>query len=134
MNHFIIASHGELARGMKNSILFFNPQVSVDVIEQTIIESGFKEKAITILEKNKSKNIVVFTDLFGGSVNQIFMSLLTKYDFYLITNMNLGIILEFVFMEEIITPQLIRDKTSNIQNNLYFMNDFIAQMNNNEED
>ena len=71
MNRIIIASHGKLAEGMKNTVEFFGGN-NVDYLEQTMTDTGFEKKVIELFHKYKDDNVIVFTDLYGGSVNQCF--------------------------------------------------------------
>ncbi len=58
-----------------------------------------KQRLEKILQQYAGQNCIVFTDLYGGSVNQIFFKNLRNYSFHLITGMNLAMILECVFTE-----------------------------------
>ena len=106
MNKIIIASHGELALGMKNTVEFFGGS-GVEYVEQTLTDTGFENRVIEILTKNKDDNCVVFTDLYGGSVNQCFFKNLNDFNFHLVTGMNLAVILECVLASVEISLSLI---------------------------
>ena len=71
MNQIIIAAHGRLASGMKETLEFFGAR-NIVILEQTVQESGFEAKVEKILQQYAGQNCIVFTDLYGGSVNQIF--------------------------------------------------------------
>lgn len=132
MNQIIIASHSELAKGMKKTIEFFAGDNNIEVLEQTLTDTGFESKVISILEKYKDKNCIVFTDLYGGSVNQIFYRLLTDYKFHLVTGMNLSVILECVFMQDDIDADYLKKAIEQAKSQFTYMNDI--KINDDEED
>ena len=71
MNQIILASHSKLAAGMNETIKFFTGN-QVEVLEQSMQDNNFENQVSEMLKKHEDKNCVVFTDLYGGSVNQIF--------------------------------------------------------------
>lgn len=52
-------------------------------------------------------HVIVLTDLCGGSVNRMFMAQLCHYRFHLISNMNLGLLLELALTTEPIDENLL---------------------------
>ena len=44
-------------------------------------------------------DIIVMTDLFGGSVNTTFAQLLQKRNFYLVTGVNLGLVIDLLTID-----------------------------------
>lgn len=122
MNHIILASHSKLATGFKNTLCFFKPDIEVDVIEQYENDTGIENALEHILIKNKDKNCIVFTDLYGGSVNQIAFKKLRNYSFYLITGMNLAVVLEIAFANEDVNEEFIINAIKMAKEQLCFMN------------
>ena len=72
MNQIILASHGPLAQGMKESIEFFLGPTSIVCLTQTKEESGLKQEIESVLRACAGRHVIVFTDMIGGSVNQMF--------------------------------------------------------------
>ena len=128
MNYFVVASHGKLAQGLKETVHFFKPDAQLEVIEQTMTDTKFADRAKTLLESHPDDNIIVFTDLYGGSVNQAFMALLQHHRFHLITGMNLALILDCMFAIEDLTGEVLKEKVSEAKNQFTYMNDVYAQM------
>lgn len=122
MNQIIIASHGGLALGMKKTVEFFGG-TNIEYIEQTMTDTGFNNKAKEMLEKYKEYNCIVFTDLYGGSVNQCFYRLLNDYSFHLVTGMNLAVIMECVFASQDIDDEFIRNAIQLSKSQFTYMND-----------
>ena len=122
MNQIIIASHGGLALGMKKTVEFFGG-TNIEYIEQTMTDTGFNNNAKEMLEKYKEYNCIVFTDLYGGSVNQCFYRLLNDYSFLLVTGMNLAVIMECVFASQDIDDEFIRNAIQLSKSQFTYMND-----------
>lgn len=133
MNQIILASHSKLAFGMAETIKFFSGQ-QVEVLEQTMEDSNFEEKVSAMLNKHKDKNCIVFTDLYGGSVNQIFARKLKDHSFHLITGMNLPVILECLFTQEEIDDEFIRRAVSSAKEQFSYMNDVLQNLNDEDDD
>ena len=129
MNKIIIASHGELALGMKNTVEFFGGS-EVEYVEQTLTDTGFEDKVIEILTKYKDDNCVVFTDLYGGSVNQCFFKNLKDFNFHLVTGMNLAVILASVEID----GEFIRNAIKMSKNQFCYMNDLVNIASDDDDD
>ena len=133
MNQIILASHSKLASGMMETVCFFGGD-NVEVLEQTMTDTGFEEKVSQILEKHRNKNCIVFTDLYGGSVNQIFFRKLANTHFHLITGMNLAVILECIFTKEDIDEDFIRKAIKTSKEQFCYMNDYLKMSMDEDED
>lgn len=132
MNHIILASHSALASGMMASAKFFGAPCEISVLEQTAAETGFEQKVDKLLEDCKEKNVVVFTDIVGGSVNQIFTRKLAGHRFHLVTGMNLAMVLECAFAEKPIDADFIRDTLDAAREQTCYMNDKLSEMMNDD--
>lgn len=133
MNQIILASHGKLASGMRETVRFFGKD-NIEILEQTLTDSGFQEKVTEMLEKYKDKNCIVFTDLYGGSVNQIFFRKLADVNFHLVTGMNLAVILECAYAQSEIDGDFIRKAIEAAKQQFCYMNDCLENMQIDEED
>ena len=135
MNQVILASHSKMAEGIAQTVKFFcGEDICIETIEQTIGDSDFPGRARTLLERNKDKNCIVFTDLLGGSVNQVFMNLLQDYNFKLVSGMNLPIILECILTSETIDDTFVRNALITAKDGLCFMNDYLKQSFENDDE
>ncbi|MEA5017604.1 MAG: hypothetical protein VB009_02655 [Erysipelotrichaceae bacterium] len=123
MNHIVLASHSKMAEGIAETVMFFLPNSRLTILEQTVNDDGFEQKVINVLESNTDKNIIVFTDLYGGSVNQIFFRQLVNYKFHLVTGMNLALILECAMMIDDINKDSLRNIILEARNQISYMND-----------
>lgn len=127
MNQIIIASHSKLASGMKETVMFFGGD-QIEILEQTMTDTGFEEKVSAMLKKHEDKNCIVFTDLFGGSVNQIFFRKLRESKFHLVTGMNLAVILECAFTQEEIDEEFIGRAIQASKEQFCYMNPRLVNM------
>lgn len=128
----ILASHCKLAEGMKQTAEFFG-LFGLESIEQTVQDSGFEKRARELLEKYKSQQIIVFTDIIGGSVNQIFCRLLQDYQFHLISGMNLPMILELGFKEDV-DSETLKEIVEKSKQQIVYMNEYLQTVLCDEED
>ncbi len=128
----ILASHSKLAEGMRQTAQFFGLS-EIAVIEQTMDDTGFETRARNLLNLYKDEEVVVFTDIIGGSVNQIFTRLLKEYQFHLISGMNLPLILEIGFKNEI-DLRTINEIIVQAKNQIVYMNEFINTILEEQED
>lgn len=98
MNKFLIASHGELAKGIQSTVeLFAGKGSAISYISAYTAadEDLDAQLADFFANVSKTETAVIFTDLYGGSVNQrISMLAAEKSNFYVIAGFNLPVILE----------------------------------------
>ena len=91
----LIASHGTFAKGIKSALKIIVGNVdNITTINAYVDECDFKKELDTFFEVNKDEEIIVCTDLFGGSVNQAIIQKLKEKDFNLITGVNFPFLLE----------------------------------------
>ncbi len=133
MNQIILASHSKLASGMAETVRFFGGG-EVIVLEQTMTDSGFAQQVSDVLEQHKDQNIIVFTDLYGGSVNQCFFRHLKDYSFHLVTGMNLAVILECLFTQTEIDDAFIRNAVAASKQQFVYMNDVLREAMDDDDD
>ena len=131
-NRIILASHSKLAFGLMKTVEFFTG-VQLEILEQTEQDCGFSDKAEAILASGTEENIIVFTDLYGGSVNQAFFCRLQNHSFHLVTGMNLAVILECVLASEIIDDEFLRQAVTAGRGQLCYMNDLLSELNDEEQ-
>lgn len=101
MVYLVLASHGNLAEGMLNSLqLLAGPQKNISTVT---LKPGnnievFAQKLSDEIKKHISQNkqVLVLTDMFGGSPTNSALIALQNLDFKCITGMNLPMVLEAV--------------------------------------
>ncbi|KAA5806022.1 PTS sugar transporter subunit IIA [Thermoanaerobacterium thermosaccharolyticum] len=101
MRKILIATHGYLANGVKSSIeILCGVKNNISYINAYVNDNNIEEE-IDLFFKNLKPNdeAVIFTDLFGGSVNQRLVPYCSKPNVYIISGFNLAIILEIVLKD-----------------------------------
>lgn len=92
----LIATHGTLAEGLKSALSIIIGNVDkVDVINGYVTEENLNDQLDNYF-KDCQEDLVVCTDLFGGSVNQMVIQKLKERDFLLVTGIQLPLLLEMV--------------------------------------
>lgn len=112
MKHILIATHGSLAEGFASSIKILLGREDINCIN-AYIEGEDKEYTKDIENFLSMINIndeaVIFTDIFGGSVNQKIVKLVYESEkkVFIVTQVNLPIILEVLLTTESLSYQLV---------------------------
>ncbi|RVU97467.1 PTS sugar transporter [Coriobacteriales bacterium OH1046] len=104
MLRFVLASHGHLAEGMKDTL-----QVILGQLDNVDTLCAYVDPDITIRTKIKAlfamyapeDTVVVVTDIFGGSVNNEFMVALSDYEFFLVCGMNMPLLVQLLSSDEL---------------------------------
>ena len=119
------SSRYEITKEGEETLEFFGAR-NIIILEQTVQETGFEAKAEQILQEYAGQNCIVFTDLYGGSVNQIFFKNLRDHAFHLITGMNLAMILECAFTETDLDASQLKEIIANACRQTCYMNDLLT--------
>lgn len=121
MKKILIATHGTLASGAKNTLEF----LVGNIVDVTCIDAYVNpdENLIDMLDNYFSKitdddEVLVFTDIKGGSVNQKIVPYTIKPNIFLITGFNLPIILELAMMSNKATVEEIEAIIETCKNQL----------------
>lgn len=138
MTKVIIASHHHLATGMKDTIEYLIPSIGkIDVIAAYINNEPIEDEISKLLESYPiDEKVLIFTDLLGGSVNQTFIRYMSKRNLFLVTGMNLPIIMTLLLSieSEDLSEDLIRKSIDEAKNQLLFVNDIYNQVTDEEDD
>lgn len=136
MRKILIATHSTFASGSLNSITFLiGNRQEISIIDAYIDETDYTKKVDQFFEDYRMEDeYVVFTDLFGGSVNQKIFSYKTKFDFYLITGFNLPILLEIILYNQTLNEEIVKQLVENCRKELQLVGmDSIEELVDNEE-
>lgn len=94
----LILSHGDLAKGMKNSVELIGGVQEKFEIETLPYGMGVDEFSKKIEEKitilDDGDGVLVFVDLFGGTPFKVMCRLQNRYNVYCINGVNLPMVLE----------------------------------------
>ncbi|HIY92676.1 PTS sugar transporter subunit IIA [Companilactobacillus sp. HBUAS56275] len=104
MNKILIASHGHLASGIQSSLEILTGMGNkVTVIDAYVDDHDYVPDIKKFIEELDGQTGIIFTDLFGGSVNQkVMLEVANQENVYVITGMNLPIVLSVVLENEAI--------------------------------
>lgn len=112
MKKILLASHGYLAKGLDNSLRIFigdsaDITVSCAYVDETQEYLDIIKKFIK--ENNNDGQTVIFTDIYGGSVNTKVIEILAeeKKDIPLIANMNLPLVLSIAVSPDDIKEEIV---------------------------
>lgn len=102
MRKIMIAAHGYLAKGMKHTLnLLVGEVCPIEVINAYVDDSDYTIEIEQFLKAAESEDeVYIFTDLYGGSVNQKVTALKLKFDFTLITGFNLAVLVAVALASE----------------------------------
>ncbi|WEV40150.1 PTS N-acetylglucosamine transporter subunit IIBC [Lactobacillus sp. ESL0681] len=130
MSEYIIATHSYLAEGYHKSISFFNDAltnvhyINAYVDGQKTFTDQLKEKIIDL----KGNQIIILTDLPGGSVNKEALALIKKFDCKVISGINLSLVLELVMSgKESLTDKEINAAVKQSRQQIVYINDLLKE-------
>lgn len=138
MRQFIIASHAHFAAGINESVsLLSGERDNVRTLSMYVDDNNDLAAAAAKMldETPEGDDLVVCTDLFGGSVNNEFTSIVQRRpNTYLVTNMNLPLLIQLLFAEEgRDTAEVIREICAADDTRVKFVNDLIEDTEDDEE-
>lgn len=100
---YLIATHGEFSKGIIDSVqLIIGEDIAIDYFCMTKSKSSedAAEEVRRYLADVKEESLIVLTDVFGGSVANLFTEcLLEGDDFQLVTGVNLPMLLNLFLSE-----------------------------------
>lgn len=127
----LVIGHGRFAEGVKSAAQIIVGDLSEVTFMNTYVDDiDFHVELDNYFSNNT--NILVLTDLFGGSVNQAIMQYITKENIEIITGVNIPLVLE-ILLSNITGKNLdIREIVSNAKEQIMFVNDVLENSNNDE--
>lgn len=133
----VLASHGKLASGIRSSLeLICGNQLAIETLDCYLTESFDLEKEVkAIMNTYREYELVVVTDLFGGSVNNEFLTQIDRPNFYLVAGMNLPFLVELSmqFQQAESLPKLIETTLESSKQTIQFCNQSIMNQMDEEE-
>ena len=129
MKHIYVASHGHFARGLVNSLSLLigdeHGVIPVCAYDEDIVTTETLEHLIV---QANGDEVVIFTDLLGGSINNSAVSVLMRHrNVFVVAGINLTLLLEFLLCEEATTEAAIIYATSAARESIVFINPLITQ-------
>lgn len=131
MTYIILASHGGLAEGMKDTLSMIIGDVSMIEAfssyrdEHTTIKSEVEK---IIKEKYNQNNIFILTDIFGGSVNTAMISLLEDYPkLHILSGMNLSLVISLTTQTDEISEESLKQIIDESKQSIIDCNQLLKQ-------
>ncbi len=124
----VIATHGKLAEGFLTALKIIvgeNEEISA-VNCYTTPDFDLEQTIDRIFEEAEGKELFVFTDLLGGSVNNGFFKRLGTKQFHLITNTSLGLLMDCSLMNP--DADELRKKLGSGEFSAVYCNDLVGSM------
>ena len=103
---FLIATHGNLATGVKSTLdIIIGQTENVFLIEAYVKENkGIESDLAALLKKlGKNEELIIFTDLLGGSITNQAARFTQGRNVHIVSGFNLALLIE-VLMAETSTP------------------------------
>ena len=134
MRRFVIASHHQMAFGLKDTLQFLTSRENITDISAYVDDERLEEQVGRVMASfGPEDEIVVLTDMLGGSVNQYFYSYMGERC-HLISGVNLPCALSLVLQPEDLplTRELVHGIVEEARTHLVYVNEY--QTAENEED
>ena len=139
MRKILIATHGEFAGGLKQTMKFVlgeNEKVGVLSAYTTPDFDMDREAASAVAEMEDGDELIVLTDVLGGSVANAFSGQLSHPGVYVLAGVNAPMLLAMVPMLEsaVDTEELIQQGIQAAREGCVFINDLMKQVSEESEE
>ncbi|WP_434351613.1 PTS sugar transporter subunit IIA [Trichococcus flocculiformis] len=96
LRKLILASHGKFASGIYSSLALICGKMNEIEVLDAYVEEDFSlsTRVEDIMQRYKEYELIVLTDIFGGSVNNEFLKYINRENYYLISGLNLSLLIE----------------------------------------
>lgn len=113
MKKYLLATHGHFASGLTHTIKMFTGELeNFYSIDGYVDEQDFTEQIQTFCNEISNEDQgIIFTDIFGGSVNQKAVSIIKNHsrkNIFLISGVNLPVVLEILLSNEPVSEELLK--------------------------
>jgi fructoselysine and glucoselysine-specific PTS system IIA component len=137
MTQIILASHGNLAKGMKDTLNMIIGDVSmVEAFSSYRDEDVNIRDAVEVVVKEKydEGDIFILTDILGGSVNTELMSLIKEYPkIHVLSGMNLPVVISIATQTNKISENLLQEIIQESQQGVVDCNKLLNECKNIQE-
>jgi PTS system mannose-specific IIA component len=139
LRKIIIATHGELSKGLVNSISIIAGESFAEQIQTYSLYPGedvsaLAEKVKEEVLRDSSIDYVLLTDIMGGSVDNNLYHLITNPNVWLISGVNLLLVLEIILAaEETPTEQVLLRSVESAKDSINFRSKLIPECNEDDD-
>jgi len=135
---FLIATHGAFAKGAKSALdIIAGEMDNVFLIQAYLddsrpVEDELEDVLATITDTDE---LIIFTDLLGGSVNNIMLRNALRENVHIVSGFNLPLLIEIV-LSDVDTPaiEVIEDAINNAKGQMVYVNKLITINNDPDND
>ena len=130
----LLVSHGDFAEGLCSTLTNFFGASNLYWASVTMDEGtgALLNKANAYLEEWGEEQVVICSDLKGGSANQTAFPLIVRPNTYLITGMNFSLVLQLM-MEQEVNEEKINTIIQNAKEDMVLMNTLLLEMDDDDE-
>lgn len=127
----VIATHGELANGFMSALKIIVGDISniTTICGYTSADFNLQATIESTMEAYnfEKDDVIVCTDMMGGSVNNGFVQYLPHYPFHLVTNIHLAFLVDLLLTQESITEELLIQKVNEDLFKIQYVNNVVSQ-------
>jgi fructoselysine and glucoselysine-specific PTS system IIA component len=127
MRKILLATHNKLADAFKATIDIIIGETGRIETLCAYIEDTFDLK-VSVLEKLKGVSpedeLIVVTDVFGGSINNEFIQQIEMFNFILISGMNLTLVGELISLPDLPLKQAVEEAVKSAKDGIRICNNF----------
>lgn len=128
----IIATHGKLAEGFKSALKIivgdFNKLKTVNCYTTPEFDLDKTIEGILSNHSFDQEDLIICTDMMGGSVNSEFVKYLGQYPFHLITNINLLFLVDLLLTPGGIDEQILISKVNDSLVSVKYVNQLVKDL------
>ncbi|MGL5312535.1 MAG: PTS sugar transporter subunit IIA [Peptostreptococcaceae bacterium] len=132
MIKLLLASHGDLADGIYSTLkIIMGSQDKISTLCAYKDEDFDLHKEVSNIMDNLSSEdkLIVITDIYGGSINNEFMNYLDIENFYLISGLNLPLLMELLLIDDECNIEVkIQDALENSKQSIQYCNPIIKSI------
>ena len=132
MRKFLIATHGQLAKGIKSSLdIIVGPMENIFLIEAYVTENRpIEDDVRAIMQKlTADDELIVFSDLMGGSVTNQILRTVSGENVHIVSGFNLPLLID-VLLADGDTPvvEVIENAIINAKDQIVYVNKLITSV------
>ena len=135
MRRILLIRHGEMAKGVLNTLhVFANDIENITAICAYTDDCQDPQAEVErFFQKAVNDQVICFSDIIFGSVNQALIPYLSRPDTYIFTGLNLPMLLQAMALPDNATYGLIKELVDEGKKGILFMNEYNFQIVDDEE-
>lgn len=133
MRHIVIASHHRFASGLRDTLEFIGGDLGIVDISAYVDETPLESQVRSVFDSFDAQDeVLVFTDMMQGSVNQAFVPYIGPHVF-LVTGVNVPCALELALSASPLTNEGVSAVIDASRSQLIFVNEQIVAIDEEDE-